>query len=470
MENDKKRILVVDDDTSIQEMMVAVLSPFGSVDAAISGKDARQKFQKNEYDIVLLDYLLPDTDGLVLLKEFKDLQPRTEIILITLVREIKVAVKAIQEGAFDYIHKDFEVEDLKALIFRVIEKLKRNQEIFYLRSEVERLTDQELILGNSIKMQGIHEVMERAASTSATVLIQGESGTGKELIARYLHRHSPRFSKPFVAVNMASIPDNLVESTLFGHEKGSFTGAIKRAYGKFELANGGTLFLDEISELKLELQSKLLRVMQESDVERVGGARPVHVDVRIIAATNRDLKNLISNGAFREDLYYRLNVIPIDLPPLRERMEDIHLFVNLFLQRYNMKYGRHLKISSEALSLLSQYDWPGNIRELENLIARLVAIHPGEELMPEDIPIDYQLSEFSARGGEARGDRDQLKVALEAFERGFILRILEKEQWHQENAASRLGIHRKTLEYKIKKLNLMEIVDRRQREFRSSNG
>ncbi|MDX1411300.1 MAG: sigma-54 dependent transcriptional regulator, partial [Nitrospirales bacterium] len=346
MEEGNYRILIIDDDENIREMMKWVLTSFGEVGEARTGKEAREKFQANEYDIVLLDYLLPDTDGVTLLKEFKDLQPQTEFILITMVREINIAVKAIKAGAFDYIHKDFEVEDLKALIIRVIEKLKRNQEILYLRSEVERLTEQEFILGNSPKMHGFQEILGRAASTPATVLIQGESGTGKELVARYLHNHSQRVDKPFVAVNMASIPENLVESTLFGHEKGSFTGAIRKAFGKFELADGGTLFCDEIADLKLELQSKLLRVIQESEFERVGGNKSIHVDVRIITATNRDLKDMVQEGTFREDLFYRLNVIPIYLPPLRERIEDIPLFMNLFLRRYNRKYGRNISMGS----------------------------------------------------------------------------------------------------------------------------
>lgn len=467
MEEGNHRILIIDDDENIREMMKWVLTSFGEVGEARTGKEAREKFQTNEYDIILLDYLLPDTDGITLLKEFKEQQPLSEFILITMVREINIAVKAIKAGAFDYIHKDFEVEDLKALIIRVIEKLKRNQEILFLRSEVERLTEQEFILGHSPKMAGFQEILGRAASTPATVLIQGESGTGKELVARYLHNHSKRVNKPFVAVNMASIPDNLVESTLFGHEKGSFTGAIRKSFGKFELADGGTLFCDEIADLKLELQSKLLRVIQESEFERIGGGKPIHVDVRIITATNRDLKEMVQEGSFREDLYYRLNVIPIYLPPLRERIEDIPLFVNLFLRRYNRKYGRNISLGPDSLAILANYDWPGNIRELENLMARLVAINPSPVIRPEDIPIEYQLHEVRLQGNhENRGG--SLKDATEAFERGYILRVLEKEGWHQENAAFRLGIHRKTLEYKLKKLNLTQVVQKRQREYRQT--
>ena len=457
------RILVVDDDQSVLEMMKFILSSQGSVDVAENGAEAQQLFHKHEYDIVLLDYLLPDSNGFELLKEFKECQPRTEIIMITHVRDVKTAVKCVKEGAFDYLNKDFEEEELLSVLLRAKEKLKSTKEMMYLRSEVERLTEHDFIIGYSKKMAEIMEILDRAAETSATVLLHGESGTGKELAARYLHNHSPRADKPFVAVHMASIPDNLMESTLFGHEKGSFTGALKTTYGKFEIANGGTLFLDEIADLKMELQAKLLRVMQESEIERIGKSELIHVDVRVIAATHRSLKDLVAEGKFRDDLFFRLNVIPITLPNLTERIEDLPLFVELFLKRYNRKYGRNLRVSEEALEVLSKYNWPGNIRELENLIARLVAIHPAEEILPEDIPIDYQITE-SSLDQDTDSDRDRLKAATDSFERSFILRVFEKEHWHHENTALKLGIHRKTLEYKIKKLNLAKIIDQRRRD------
>ncbi|MCE9624120.1 MAG: sigma-54 dependent transcriptional regulator [Deltaproteobacteria bacterium] len=316
MTTDTYRILVVDDDESMRDLLSSVLATFGKIDTAADGKEAREKFRVEEYTAMLLDYMLPDTDGLTLLKEFKELQPQTEIVMITHVREVKLAVQASKLGAFDYINKDFEVEDLRALMKRVFEKQSHVKEILYLRSEVERLTDQEFLLGVNARMQSLKLVLDRAASTSATVLVQGESGTGKELVARYLHQKSPRVEKPFVAINMASIPEHLVEATLFGHEKGAFTGALKTTYGKFELADHGTLFCDEIADLKFEVQAKLLRAIQEGEVERVGGQKPIHVDVRLLAATNRDLKTLVQEGKFREDLFYRLNVIPIQLPSL----------------------------------------------------------------------------------------------------------------------------------------------------------
>ncbi len=449
----------------MRDLLLSVLTPLGAVTAAADGREARAKFQVEEYSVILLDYMLPDTDGLILLKEFKELQPETEIILITHVREVKLAVQAIKLGAFDYINKDFEVEDLRALVNRVFEKQRQFREILYLRSEVERLTDHEFLLGINPRMQALKTVLDRAAATSATVLVQGESGTGKELIARYLHQKSPRASRPFVAINMASIPDHLVESTLFGHEKGAFTGALKTTLGKFELADQGTLFCDEIADLKFEVQAKLLRAIQEGEIERVGGQKPIRVDVRLLAATNRDLKSLVQENKFREDLYYRLNVIPIQLPALRDRLEDLPLFVELFLKRYNRKFGRNLRFTPDAISVLCHYGWPGNIRELENLVERMVAIHPAENIFAEDIPIDYQIADI-AHLKSLDGDSDKLKAATDAFERGFILRVLEQENWHQENTAIKLGIHRKTLEYKLKRLQLTDVVDHRQREGR----
>jgi len=461
------KILVVDDDESMRELLAGVLSTMAKVEVARDGAEAREKYQTEEFSLLLLDYMLPDTDGLVLLREFKELQPQTEIIMITHVRDVKLAVQAIKAGAYDYINKDFQVDELKAQVMRVFEKQKNLKEILYLRSEVDRLTEHEFILGTGVKMQALNAQLDRAAETSATILIQGESGTGKELVARYIHQKSPRAQKPFVAINMASIPDNLVESILFGHDKGSFTGALKTNYGKFELASEGSLFCDEIADLKFEVQAKLLRAIQEGEIERVGGQRPIRVDCRLIVATNRDLKTAVQKGEFREDLYYRLNVIPIQLPPLRERIDDISSFIELFLRRYNRKFGRSLKVSAEAINILSQYDWPGNIRELENLIARLVAIHPSDEILPEDIPVDYQYSDPSQLKSLDGGD-DMLRAATDAYERGFILRVLEKEHWHQENAADKLGIHRKTLEYKLKKLNLLDIVHQRQGKGKSS--
>ncbi len=306
----------------------------------------------------------------------------------------------------------------------------------------------------------MEELIDKTAQVPATVFITGESGTGKELVARQIHKLSPIAHKPFVTVNIAAIPDELIETTLFGHERGAFTGAHHTHYGKFELANGGTIFLDEIGELKYDLQVKLLRAIQENTIERVGGTKSIHVEVRLISATHRNLEEMIKQGTFREDLYYRLNVVPIHLPPLRERKEDIPGFVKLFLKRYGKRFNRPIKqVSDAAMDILKAYHWPGNIRELENLIERLVAIHDKDALTERDIPIEYQVYELEAL--KERGEEDLIKAASDAFERNFILNVLEKENWNQTKTAERLGIHRKTLEYKVKKLNLGTIIEAR---------
>jgi transcriptional regulator with PAS, ATPase and Fis domain len=298
---------------------------------------------------------------------------------------------------------------------------------------------------------------DRAAPIPTTVLVTGETGTGKELIARYIHRKSHLADKPFVTVNLAAIPSELMESILFGHEKGSFTGAHRLHYGKFELANGGTLFLDEIGELRYDLQSKLLRAIQENEIERIGGNRLIPVKVRLIAATNANLLEKIKNKQFREDLYYRLNVVPIHVPPLRERIEDLPRLAELFLDRYNKKFNRHVKaFKPEIFETLITYDWPGNIRELENFVERIVAITNKDYVGFTDIPLEYQLHKVEKT--EVREGEELLQKTLDAFEKNFILRILEEEDWNQTQAAKRLGVHRKTLEYKVKRLNLGEMI------------
>jgi transcriptional regulator with PAS, ATPase and Fis domain len=306
-------------------------------------------------------------------------------------------------------------------------------------------------------MLGVKEIADRAAPVPTTVLIMGETGTGKELIARYIQKHSHLADKPFVTVNLASIPGELMESTLFGHEKGSFTGAHKLHYGKFELANGGTLFLDEIGELRHDLQAKLLRAIQENEIERIGGNKLIPVQVRLIAATNADLLEKIRRKEFREDLYYRLNVVPIHTPPLRERIEDLPKLADLFLERYNRKFNRQVKgFKPEVLEILSTYNWPGNIRELENFVERIVAITAKDYISLADVPLEYQL--YKVETMEIQEGEELLQKTIDAFEKSFILRVLEEEDWNQTQASKRLGIHRKTLEYKIKRLNLGDLI------------
>ncbi len=454
----KPSILVVDDDESMRALLASILKTAFEVFTAENLTVARQALHKTNIQIVLLDIRLKNENGLTLLREIRENHHGIEVVVITAIKEIKTAVLAMKEGAFDYITKDFDYDELHALLQKVIEKQQQSREIQYLREEVRRLCDVEMIFGRSQAMMKVKESADLIASLPATILITGETGTGKEMMARYLHAKSNLSDKPFVTVNVSAIPSELLESTLFGHEKGSFTGAHKLHYGKFELSSGGTLFLDEIGDLRLDLQTKLLRVLQENEIERVGGNKTIPVQVRLIAATNANLKEKIAKKEFREDLYYRLNVVPIHLPPLRERIEDISIFVRFFLERYNRKFGRQVKeFSQEVEQLLMLYDWPGNIRELEHLVERIVALCNKEIIGISDIPLEYQLYRVNQKEMETHEDR--LQKSLDSFEKSLLLRILEETSWNQTLTSKRLGIHRKTLEYKIKRLGLGQLID-----------
>jgi DNA-binding NtrC family response regulator len=455
----KAAILVVDDDESMREILISLLKKDYDVHKAAGLAEARQILQNYEIQIVLLDVRLNQEDGLTLLPEIKELNDQIEVIVITVIRDVKTAVSAMKLGAFDYINKDFDYEELKALISRAVEKQRAAREILYLREEVRQQSPEEFYIGRSPAMLKIKEMADRAAPIPTTVLITGETGTGKELLARYIHRKSHLAAKPFVTVNLASIPSELTESILFGHEKGSFTGAHRLHYGKFELANGGTLFLDEIGELRYDLQSKLLRVLQENEIERVGGSKIIPVRVRLIVATNANLMEKIRAKTFREDLFYRLNVVPIQAPPLRERIEDLPQLIEIFLDRYNRKFNRKIKgFKADVIETLSTYNWPGNIRELENFVERIVAISTKDQIGLIDIPLEYQL--YKVEKTEAQeGGEEVLQKTVDAFERSYILRTLEGENWNQSQAAKRLGVHRKTLEYKIRRLNVGHIIE-----------
>ncbi len=447
-------ILIVDDDDSMRDLLTSILRNGYRIAGANGGRKALQLLEKRHIDIVLLDIRMPDMNGLDVLKEIKERWPKVVVIMITVIKEIKSAVRAMQLGAFDYINKDFDYDEMRALIEKAVTQMRADRELHFLRDEVVRHTHRDLIIGETGEMQAVKELMQKAGAVPSTVLITGESGTGKEMVARQIHTWSDREKGPFVAVNLASIPSELIESTLFGHERGAFTGAIAQRYGKFELAHEGTLFLDEISELRIDLQAKLLRAIQEGEVERVGAAHPIPVDVRLIAATNTDLQKEVREGRFREDLYYRLHVLPIDLPPLRRRMEDIPQLLHLFIKRYSDRFHRRIEgIDDEALAILKAYHWPGNIRELENLVERMVALADSPTLTEFNIPVEYRVHPLQASKQQMRMS-DALKLAVEGFERAFILQTLAEENWHQGKTAERLGIHRKTLEYKIKKLNI----------------
>ncbi len=449
-------ILVADDDPGIHEAFQAALGGIYDLLSARSGQEALDILATRDVNLVLLDIRMAGMDGIEVLRRMRELNDDAEVIVVSAVRSLKTAVEAIKLGAFDYVTKPFDVHEILALIKRVVEKQALVKEVLYLRSEVDREHAFDNLIGKSPRMQEILELVDRVADNNATVFLTGESGTGKEVLARTIHARGNRAAKPFVAVNCAAIPAELLESELFGHQKGAFTGAIQTKIGKFELANGGTLFLDEVGAMRLELQAKILRALQEREIERVGGTRAVKIDLRVIAATNRDIKKAVEEGGFREDLYYRLNVVRIDLPPLRQRREDIELLVSHFLTKYNREFNRRVQgFSADALQTLKEYDWPGNIRELENIIERAVALARGEVISRKDLPLEISLLGAEAME-EAQKEGLALHEARERFEAQFILSVLERVKWSQGDAARILGLHRNTLTRKLQRFGISE--------------
>ena len=446
-------VLIVDDDPSIRQTLEVIVRSAGMRPLlAKTGEEALDVAACNGVDVVLLDVQLPGTGGLQVLARLREQQPDVGVIMISVVKEIQVAVEAIKLGALDYLTKDFSPGELSARITKSLDQLRATRELTWLREEVAVRGDKPLVRGKSSAMAEVLSIANKVAAKPVTILITGESGTGKEVLARYLHQHSDRSGRPFVAVNLPAIPAELVESTLFGHEKGSFTGATRQAYGKFELANGGTLFLDEIGELKLEVQAKLLRALQEREIERVGGARPIGLDLRIICATNRPLQKLVQAGLFREDLYWRLKVVPIEVPSLRSRREDIADLTQHFFKRLAATYGKPpQKFTPRALEVLGRYDWPGNIRELENLIERLVVVCDATEIDAEDIPLDVSMAADLAREVDPK---ESHASAMASFEKGYLRRVLQQNGWKRRPAAEQLGIGYSTLKGKLRAYSL----------------
>ena len=440
-------VLTVDDELGVRETIRQVLGDDCDILEATDSPSALAQLQAHDVDLVLLDVRLPGETGIDILERIKALEESMEVILVTAVNDVRTAVEAIRRGAYDYVVKPFDVDEMQTLVRRALEKRALQREVLYLRSELASAQGFDEIVGRHPEMVRIYERTAQVAETSATVLITGESGTGKELIARAIHRQGPRRERPFVAVNLAAIPEPLLESELFGHEKGAFTGAYQKKPGKFELAHGGTLFLDEVGTLRVDLQAKLLRVLQEREVERVGGTRTIKVDVRIIAATNANLRQAVKDRTFRADLYYRLNVVPLTMPPLRERREDIPALVTHFLKKYNREFGKAVRgVSPGVLPVLLEYDWPGNVRELENIIERSVALARGPVIHLADVPLDLALPD----PGTHREDQGlSLREARERFERQFVLRVLDRVDWNQSRAARLLGLHRNTLTAKL---------------------
>ena len=440
-------VLTVDDELGVREAIRQVLQDDCNILEATDSASALAQLQSHDVDLVLLDVRLPGETGIDILERIKGLEDSLEVIMVTAVNDVRTAVVAMQRGAYDYVVKPFDVDEMQALVRRALEKRALQQEVLYLRSELASAHGFDEVVGRHPAMVRIYERIAQLAETTATVLITGESGTGKELIARALHRQGPRRERAFVAVNLAAIPEPLLESELFGHEKGAFTGAYQKKPGKFEVAHGGTLFLDEVGTLRVDLQAKLLRVLQEREIERLGGTRTIKVDVRIIAATNVNLKQAVKDRAFREDLYYRLNVVPLAVPPLRERREDIPALVTHFIAKYNREFGKAVRgISPGVLPVLLEYDWPGNVRELENIIERSVALVRGPVIRLADLPLDLALPDAGPGSPEPGLS---LKEARERFERQFILRVLDRVDWNQSHAARLLGLHRNTLTAKL---------------------
>ncbi|MBI1962160.1 MAG: sigma-54-dependent Fis family transcriptional regulator [Candidatus Rokubacteria bacterium] len=448
-------VLVVDDEEGVRASIRAILEDTCDVLEAEDGAAALEVLRAHEVDLVMLDQRMPGEAGIDVLPRIKAADPSTVVVIATAVRDLRTAVEALRRGAYDYLTKPFDVDDILLLAQRALEKRALEREVLGLRSALAggapggaAAGSFEGMVGRHPEMARIYQLVTQIATTPATVLITGESGTGKELVARAIHRRSERSGQPFVAINVAAIPDTLVESELFGHEKGAFTGAHARKLGKFELAHGGTVFLDEIGCLRLDLQAKLLRALQEREIERVGGVRPVPVDVRILSATNVNLKAAVKSRAFREDLYYRLNVVPVHVPPLRERREDIPFLVEHFVGKIARECRREVRgVSAGALEVLARYDWPGNVRELENVIHRAVVLARGAVIQLQDVPLDVALPETGSRLAEDTGL--PLREACEQFERQYILRVLEGVQWNVSRAARLLGVHRNTVLAKL---------------------
>ena len=449
------RILLVDDSTTTLELIAERLEQEGyRVHCASNAAEAFTKASQNSYDMVITDLVMPKADGMEVLAHFTERYPETIVILLTGYATIETAVEAMKRGAFDYLTKPAKLDEICLVLKRAQELLALKAENVLLRSQLQEFLRFDRIIGKSHPMQGLYKIIERVAKTDSTILILGESGTGKELVANAIHLSSLRRDKPFVPINCGAIPEELMESELFGHERGAFTGAIKDRKGRFELANWGTVFLDEVAEMSQKLQVKLLRFLQERKFERVGSSRTIEVDVRVIAATNKDLELEIASSKFREDLFYRLNVIPIYVPPLRERSSDIPLLVHHFLQEHCQKKELPQKtIASATLDVLMHYDWPGNVRELENMIERLVILVENDEIQVDDLPARMRSREPNdLRPLMEIGDEGiDLKKILDELEDCLILEALKKSGGVKNKAAGLLGLNRTTLIEKLKK-------------------
>jgi len=455
----KGKILIVDDESDIRDSLSYVFKKEGySVDTAVNKKEALSLFSKYDYDVVFLDLKLPDGNGLDLLKEFLEINFESQIIVISAYGNIETAVSAIKLGAFDFLGKPFSVYQAKLAVEKAIEKKKLTLENLYLKLSLKEKEEEILFIGKDPKVRQILEKAKIIASTDSTILITGESGTGKGLLAKKIHEMDEIYKGPFVCVDCGSIVPSLFESELFGHVKGAFTGAHATKVGKIELAQGGILFLDEIGNIPLDLQAKLLKVVEEKEFSPVGSVKIVKVNLRIIAATNKDLKEEVKKGNFREDLYYRLNVVHFHLPPLRERKTDIPLLAEYFLNYYAKKHNKPVKsFSPKVMEIFMNYHWPGNVRELKHLIERLVIFSTKEVITEKDLYLaDFEVAPRVKKEVEGFGIEEDQILPLEEVEKSYILKVLELLNWNKSLAARKLGIDRKTLSLKLKKWKLLD--------------
>jgi two-component system response regulator AtoC len=462
----QKTLLVADDDVSIRSLLKQLLSDEGfTVLEASTGTEVVDKVKESSPDLVIMDVRMPELDGIEALSRLKASNPKTAVLIMTAFGSSNAAIRAMELGAFDYITKPFELDKISHAVKRVLEYQNLTQEVEVLRDEISSLVQTERIVGNSPAMQEVYKTVGKVAKADATVLITGESGTGKELVAEALHFNSNRRSGPLVKVSCAALPETLLEAELFGHEKGSFTGAMTQRRGRFEMADKGTIFLDEIGEMTVPTQTKLLRVLQERKIERIGSNLPIKVDIRIIVATNKDLQKQVEQSKFRDDLYYRLNVINIPLPPLRERKEDIPLLVDFFFTKYCRENDKFLDASNrsilrfqpDAMQVLMDHIWPGNVRELENVVERAVVL-AADAMVPLDVFPDNLLQANGIRlrrgdGGPLPADASLFEIVAD-FERRTILERLEQANWSQTDAADNLHVPLSTLNQKIKRLNI----------------
>jgi len=453
-----KNILVVEDDKATRDTMVDLLSETGyEVESANNGEEAIKMVQEYAFNMVITDLKMPKGDGIQVLEQVKKIDSQTIVIICTGYGTVDTAVKAMKLGAYEYITKPIKVEEIKLVVQRALDYQRLQAENVLFQKQLKAKYKFKNLIGDSDVMQQIFQFIEKIAATNSTIMICGESGTGKELVARAIHYNSDRRDKPMVPVNCGAIPEDLLESELFGYEKGAFTGALKTRIGRFELADGGTIFLDEIGDMSPALQVKILRVLQEHEFERVGGVKSIKVDIRVVAATHRDLEKSVKQGAFREDLYYRLNVIPFTLPPLRGRISDIPLLTNYFVKKFNKDKKQNIKgVSPEVLKCFERYHWPGNVRELENLIERMVILKGEGVIEQEDLPeklLGTELPDVIPSIDIPDGGMS-FNTAVSKFERDLILRALKKTNWIKNRAAKLLQLKRTTLVEKMKKIQL----------------